>query len=159
MVETSIFPTRLLVGLSRPFIAAGHENSTTQSVIGPLWEEVSHWFFSLDVKRDDNPIGVGAMWPIDDGLAGEMVYFAGYEVRAFPDQLGALKKLEVQGGKYAHVTHVKPLNELPETVIEFYCHSLPASGQVRRRGMDLEIYQEADSSGKPRSVVVAAPIA
>lgn len=158
MVEISVLPARTVLGLKANFLAASHENSNAQEVIGPLWGEMSYQYFNLTLDRDAYPLGVGAMWDDGSGEPGAMVYFAGYEIKSIPEDLGGLEVLEIPEGKYAFVTHEGPLAELPKTVTAFYSSDLPNSGLVRRRGMDLEIYSEIGESGFPTKVIVAAPI-
>lgn len=155
MVETAHFPERLVLGLSVRFISMQQPNSNAAEKIGPLWGQMSSLFFNLPEPIAENPIGVGAMWPVDDGAPGEMLYFAGYEVEQLPEGLGGLEVLEIPAGEYAFATHRGPLYELSSTVQDFYTNKLPSSKLARRRGMDLEIYL---ATGENSEVVIAAPI-
>ncbi len=158
MVEISEFSGRTLLGLSRPFLAASHPNSNAPEVIGPLWGEMSAIFFKLTLARSANPVGVGAMWPDVSGEAGSMIYFAGYEIDAVPEDSGSLEVLELEPGRYAFVEHVGPMSELPSAVRSFYSTALPQSGEQGRPGMDLEIYSYPDDPAEPARVVIAAPV-
>lgn len=158
MVEIAVFPGRFLVGAKATFIAAGHQNSNGPVVIGQLWAEMSREFFQLDLARDEFPVGIGAMWPTESGVAGEMTYFAGYEVSALPESLDELESLELDAGSYAFVSHTDGMATLSQTVERFYSQVLPESGLARRWGMDLEVYQDPDESGTPQTVLIAAPV-
>jgi predicted transcriptional regulator YdeE len=158
MIESAIFPQRILLGLKANFIAASHENSNAQEVIGPLWGEMSWRFFQVPVARDDFPLGIGAMWEDESGQPGAMVYFAGYEVKEVPADLGGLEILEIPEGRYAYVTHSGAVSGLPATVTAFYSTQFPQSDFQRRAGMDLEIYSEVDESMTPTKVLVAVPV-
>lgn len=158
MIEVSNLPARTLMGLSRPIISATHLHSNAPAVIGQLWGEMSKLFFSMKLDRSTNPIGVGAMWPDLKKGAGHMVYFAGYEVAALPEELGGLEALEVEESSYAFVQHFGPMNELPELIRDFYTNLLPNSGIQRRDGMDLEIYVENEDPTQPTLVTIAAPV-
>ena len=158
MIESAILPNRILLGLKRNFISASHENSNAQEVIGPLWGDMSWQYFQLPLKRDDFPLGIGAMWEDGSGEPGAMVYFAGYEVKEVPEDLGGLEILNIPEGKYAFATHSGPMSGLPQTVTSFYADQFPKSEFRRRPGMDLEIYSEVDESGMPTKVLVAVPV-
>ena len=155
MVETANFPKRTLLGLSVAFISIQQQNSNAAEKIGPLWGQMSSLFFNHPELGRENPIGVGAMWPIEGGAAGEMQYFAGYEVSEPPQDLGGLEVLEIPSGDYAFATHRGPLHDLATTVQDFYTNKLPSSKLERRPGMDLEIYI---ATGEASEVVIAAPV-
>jgi predicted transcriptional regulator YdeE len=158
MVEVAVFRTRFLVGAKTTFIAAGHPNSNGPVVIGKLWAEMSKQFFAQDFDREEFPVGIGAMWPTDSGVHGEMTYFAGYEVNAFPESLEELESLELTAGNYAFVAHTDGMATLSQTVERFYTQDLPTSGLASRWGMDLEVYQDPDGSGMPQTILIAAPV-
>lgn len=158
MIESAIFQQRIILGLKAKFIAASNENSNAQTVIGQLWGEMSWRFFQVKVARDDFPLGIGAMWEDESGQPGAMVYFAGYEVKEVPPDLGGLEILEIPEGRYAYVTHIGAVSELPATVTAFYSTQFPQSDFQRRAGMDLEIYSEVDESMTPTKVLVAVPV-
>ena len=159
MVNVAEFPKRTLLGLKRPFISATSPNSNAPEVIGQLWGEMSKKFFSMQLSRDDYPVGVGAMWR-DEAFEqdGSMIYFAGYEVHEVPVDLGGLEVLVIEPSNYALVEHQGPISELPATITNFYSKLLPESNLERRVGMDLEIYHESEDPQLPPRVVIAAPI-
>lgn len=158
MIQTEVFPQKKLLGLSRPFISATQSNSNASEVIGPLWGEMSKLYFSMKLDRDANPVGYGAMWDAGDGEPGSMIYFAGYEVNDFPEDLGGLVSLVLDPTKYAFIEHYGPMSELPAKITAFYKDLLPASGIERVDGIDLEIYHENDNPELPPRVVIAAPV-
>ena len=159
MVDVAAFPKRTLLGLKRSFISATSPNSNASQVIGPLWGEMSKKFFSMQLSRDDYPVGVGAMWR-DEGFEqdGSMIYFAGYEVHEVPEDLGGLELLVLEPSKYAFVEHNGPMSELPNVITNFYTKLLPESNLSRKAGIDLEIYYESEDSGLSPRVVIAAPL-
>jgi AraC family transcriptional regulator len=158
MIEISEFPNRVLLGLSRPFLAATQPNSNAADVIGPLWQEMSKLFFSMELKRDASPLGIGAMSVDKSGKEGSMTYFAGYEVHSVPDVLNGLEVLVLEPAKYAFITHEGPMSELPGVIANFYSKLLPESGLPRREGMDLEIYLETYGPEPKTTVTIAAPV-
>ena len=160
MVDVAEFPKRTLLGLKRPFISATSPNSNAPQVIGPLWGEMSKKFFSMQLSRDDYPVGVGAMWR-DEAFEqdGSMIYFAGYEVHEVPEDLGELELLVLEPTKYAFIEHNGPMSELPNVITNFYTKLLPESNLDRRVGMDLEIYHESEDPAVSPKVVIAAPLA
>ncbi len=155
-IEIKILPERILLGRSASFIAARMPGANGPQVIGPLWDEMSKEYFSMQLNRAEWPLGIGAMWNVGDGSDGEMIYFAGYEIFEIPENAGNLEVLTLDEDKYACVTHVGPMAELSNTISSFYSTSLPESGLARRPGMDLEVYEEV---GEVSRVVIAAPIA
>lgn len=158
MIEIADFPKRVLLGLSRPFIAATQPDSNASAVIGPLWGEMSKHFFGMDLQRDPNPLGVGAMWKNASAVEGGMIYFAGYEVTSVPEHLGNLEVLVLEPSKYAFITHEGPMSELSGVITNFYSTLLPESGIQRREGMDLEIYLETYDPEPKMIVTIAAPV-
>jgi predicted transcriptional regulator YdeE len=153
------FGSRLLLGMSRPFISATSPDSNAGEVIGPLWAEMSKLFFSMNLNRDQNPTGVAAIWcDSESDKPGAMIYFAGYEVQEAPIELGGLEVLELQPEKYAYIEHVAPMSDLPATIADFYSNVLPSSGIERKQGIDLEIYYETQDEQAPMRVVIAAPV-
>ncbi len=158
MIEIAEFPDRIVLGLSGEFIAASHENSNAPEVIGALWGDMSWRYFSMNLDRDAFPLGIGAMWFKDSNQAGEMIYFAGYEVKTPPTDLGELELLEIPGGKYAYYTHEGPLSNFSKSNNYFYSELFPNSGLTRRMGMALEIYSEVDESGSPTKTLIAVPV-
>lgn len=159
MIQTGNLPARTLIGLSRPFISASSSNSNADKVIGPLWGEMSKKFFSMTLKRDANPVGVGAMWrDVEFETDGSMIYFAGYEVHEVPEDLAGLELLEIPESKYAFVEHNGPIQELPSVITNFYTKLLPESNLNRRVGLDLEIYFENENPELAPRVVIAAPV-
>jgi AraC family transcriptional regulator len=158
MIEISEFPNRVLLGLSRPFVAATQPNSNAAEVIGPLWQEMSKLFFSMELNRDPSPLGVGAMSLGESVDEGSMIYFAGYEVHSVPDVLNGLEVLVLEPAKYAFITHEGPMTELPGVITNFYSKLLPESGLPRRDGMDLEIYLETYDPEPKTIVTIAAPV-
>ena len=158
MVEVEQFPARVLLGLARPFIAGSHPGSNAPAVIGPLWGEMSKVFFGMALDRNANPLGVGAMWPDGSNEPGRMIYFAGYEVSALPEDLGKLEALELEALNYAFIQHLGPVEELPGVIANFYADLLPNSGLQRREGMDLELYAENEDPTQPTLVTIAAPV-
>ncbi|MFM2373588.1 MAG: hypothetical protein RJA75_484 [Actinomycetota bacterium] len=159
MLEIAELPARKLLGLSSPFISATSPNSNASEVIGPLWGEMSKKFFGLSLSRDDNPVGYGAMWR-DEAFEvdGSMIYFAGYEVHSYPEDLGGLEALELRPTKYAFIEHEGPMSDLPGVITNFYTKLLPESGIQRVQGIDLEIYHENEDPQLPPRVVIAAPV-
>jgi AraC family transcriptional regulator len=155
-IEIQTIPRRTLLGMKAPFIAARHEGANGPQVIGPLWDEMSKHYFGMQLNRAEWPLGIGVMWNADeDGSSGEMFYFAGYEVFDVPEDLGELEVLILEEEKYAYVTHIGPMSEMPQTVVSFYSDLLPNSQLQRRPGFDLEIYEEVGPTAK---VVIAAPV-
>ena len=155
MIEVIEFGGLTLLGQSAQFISASHEGSDAPQVIGRLWQEMSKAFFALNLDRDADPLGIGAMWPAETGKPGEMIYFAGYQVHSKPDLMGGLEILDLPMGAYAQVLHEGPMSELPQTVTNFYGELLPASQLERAAGLDLEIYYEV---GQVAKVGIAAPV-
>lgn len=158
MIQVAQFPSRVILGLSRPFIAGTHPDTNAPEVIGPLWGEMSKLYFSMSLDRSSNPIGVGAMWPDLTKGPGHMVYFAGYEVDSAPQDLGGLEVLEIEAANYAFVEHLGPIDQLPSVISNFYTDLLPTSGIQRRVGMDLELYAENEDPTQPTLVTIAAPV-
>jgi len=158
MIEISEFPNRVLIGLSRPFIAATQPNSNAGEVIGPLWQEMSKLFFSMELNRGPSPLGVGAMSSGESEGDGAMTYFAGYEVHSLPEDLNGLEVLVLEPAKYAFITHEGPMSELPGVITNFYSKLLPESGLARKAGMDLEIYLETYDPEPKTIVTIAAPV-
>jgi predicted transcriptional regulator YdeE len=158
MIQVAQFPSRVILGLSRPFIAGTHPDTNAPEVIGPLWGEMSKLYFSMSLDRSSNPIGVGAMWPDLTKGPGHMVYFAGYEVASVPEYLGGLEALELEEANYAFVEHLGPMQDLPGVIANFYTNLLPNSGLQRRVGMDLELYAENEDPTQPTLVTIAAPV-
>lgn len=158
MLSVELFPKRILLGLSKPFISATQPNSNASEVIGPLWAEMSKLFFSLKLDRDANPVGFGAMWNSAEAESGSMIYLAGYEIYRIPEDLGGLEILELEPTKYAFIAHNGPMSELPAKITSFYKDLLPASGIERVDGIDLEIYHESEDPEVPPRVVIAAPV-
>ena len=158
MIEISEFPKRILLGMSQPFVSATQPNSNASAVIGPLWGEMSKHFFGMDLERDPNPLGVGAMWRDDSAGEGGMIYFAGYEVNTIPEDTGNLEVLVLEHEKYAFITHEGPMAELPSVITNFCSTLLPESGIPRREGMDLEIYLEKYDPEPKTIVTIAAPV-
>jgi predicted transcriptional regulator YdeE len=158
MFEVQELEPRIILGLKVSFISASHEGSNAHLVIGPLWQEMSKLFFSLKPESSIYPNGVGAMWPDESGTPGSMYYFAGYEVSDVPEDLGGLEVLHLEGGKYAFVTHLGPMSDLSNSVIDFYTRVLPESNLPRRAGIDLELYREEESDGDISKVIIAAPV-
>lgn len=155
MIEVIKFGGQTLLGQSAQFISASHEGSDAPQVIGRLWQEMSKVFFALDLDRDADPLGIGAMWPTESGKPGEMIYFAGYQIHSKPDLMGGLEILDLPVGTYAQVLHQGPMSEMPQTVTNFYAQLLPASQLERVAGLDLEIYYEV---GQVTKVGIAAPV-
>jgi predicted transcriptional regulator YdeE len=155
VIEVIKFGGLTLLGQSGQFISASHEGSDAPQVIGRLWQEMSKVFFALDLDRDADPLGIGAMWPTESGKPGEMIYFAGYQIHSKPDLMGGLEILDLPMGTYAQVIHQGPMSELPQTVTNFYAQLLPASQLERVAGFDLEIYYEV---GQVTKVGIAAPV-
>ena len=155
MIEVIEFGGLTLLGQSAQFISASHDGSDAPQVIGQLWQEMSKAFFALNLDRDADPLGIGAMWPAETGKPGEMIYFAGYQVHSKPDLMGGLEILDLPTGTYAQVLHEGPMSELPQTVTNFYGKLLPTSQLDRVAGLDLEIYYEV---GQVAKVGIAAPV-
>ena len=158
MIEISEFPNRVLLGLSRPFIAATQPNSNAADVIGPLWQQMSKLFFSMELNRDPSPLGIGSMSLDKSGKKGSMTYFAGYEVHSVPEDLGGLGVLVLEPAKYAFITYEGPMSELQRVITNFYSKLLPESGIERREGLDLEIYLETYDPEPKTIVTIAAPV-
>jgi predicted transcriptional regulator YdeE len=158
MIEIADFPNRVLLGLSRPFIAATQPGSNASDVIPPLWGEMSKIFFGMEFPLDPNPLGVGALWNDESGSVGDMIYFAGYEVSAVPENIDNLEVLVLEPSKYAFITYEGPMSELSEVITNFYTTLLPESGIPRREGMDLELYLETYDPQPKTIVTIAAPI-
>jgi len=158
MIEISQFPGRTLLGLSRPFTSATEPNSNATEVIGTLWQEMSKLFFSAELDRSANPIGVGVMRVDESSSQGAMIYFAGYEVNSVPEDLAGLEVLTLESAKYAFITYEGPMSELSAVIANFYSKLLPESGIPRRNGFDLEIYEETFDPDPKTVVTIAAPI-
>lgn len=158
MIQVEKLPARIVLGISRPFIAFSHPDSNASSVIPPLWGEMSKLYFGMKLDRSANPLGVGAMWPDGSGELGRMTYFAGYEISSVPENLGGLEVLEIEAANYAFVEHLGSMEVLPSVIADFYTNLLPNSGLQRREGMDLELYAENEDPSLPTKVTLAAPV-
>ena len=132
-------PSRLVVGIERPFISALSPKRNNHIVIPQLWQDFSERIESIPHRANDLLFGAISC---DEGEDGRCRYLACVEVTSADEIPMGMISRELAGGRFAVFTHKGPMQRFDRTVGYVYGSWLPRSGQQLRDASEIEIYGE-----------------
>ena len=145
-IET--LPTRLVVGIERPFISALSPKRNNHLVIPQLWQDFSDRIAEIPHRANDLLFGaIGC----DDGEGGRCRYLACVEVTSAAGVPEGMISRELTEGTYAVFTHKGPINTIDRTLSYVYGSWLPRSGHQLRDAPEIEIYGDKFDPVSPDS--------
>lgn len=153
-IET--FPSRLVVGIERPFISALSLKRNNYIVIPQLWQDFSEHLAAIPHRANDLLLGAITC---EEGQDERCRYLACVEVSSADEVPRGMISRELTGGKFAVFTHKGPMDRFDRTVAYVYGSWLPRSGQQLRNAPEIEIYGGKFDPGSPDSEMeYAVPI-
>lgn len=149
-------PTRLVVGIERPFISALSPKRNNHIVIPQLWQDFSERIASIPHRANDLLFGAISC---DEGEDGRCRYLACVEVTSVNDVPEGMLSRELAGGRFAVFTHKGPMTRFDRTVGYVYGSWLPRSGHQLRDAPEIEIYGDKfDPTSAGSEMEYALPI-
>lgn len=151
-----ILPSRIVVGIERPFISALSPKRNNHLVIPRLWEDFGARLDEIPNRANDLHFGAISC---DEGTEGHCHYLACVEVTSVDDVPTGMISRELAGGRFAVFTHKGPMDRFDRTVGYVYGSWLPRSGEKLRDAPEIEIYGDKFNPVSPESEMeYAVPI-
>jgi predicted transcriptional regulator YdeE len=130
-------PARILLGKSAEFYGAMSPKFNGQEKLGPVWGLMQAKRIELGLP--EGSMMIGATQPADSPEAAEglLQQFVGCVVDELPADLLGLDVFEIPAGSYATCEHVGGMENLVNSIQEFYNQMLPGAGCTQRSGLHL----------------------
>lgn len=140
-------PSRLVVGLGRPFISALSPKHDNHIVIPGIWSDFIPLMNHIPDRSNSDCLGC----VFCDDRESRCFYLACVEVSRADALPAPLEARQIPGGRHAVFTHRGPVDNIGHTMGYIYGAWLPGSGHKLRQAPEIEVYDDRFDPASPNS--------